>query len=30
MQDEINEKVVALVVNNAKMGAAELSRALEN
>ena len=29
MQDEINEKVVALVVNNAKMGASELRRALE-
>ena len=29
MQDEINEKVVALVVNNVKMGAAELRRALE-
>ena len=29
MQDEINEKVVALVVNNAKMGAEELRRALE-
>lgn len=29
MQDEINEKVVALVVNNAKMGASELRRALD-
>ena len=29
MQDEINEKVVALVVNNAKMGASELRKALE-
>lgn len=29
MQDEINEKVVALVVDNAKMGAGELRRALE-
>jgi len=29
MQDEINEKVVALVINNAKMGASELRRALE-
>lgn len=29
MQDEINEKVVALVVNNTKMGAAELRRAIE-
>ena len=29
MQDEINEKVVALVVSNVKMGAAELRRALE-
>lgn len=29
MQDEINEKVVALVVNNAKMGASELRRLLE-
>lgn len=29
MQDEINEKVVALVVNNAKMDASELRKALE-
>ena len=29
MQDEINEKVVALVINYVKMGASELRRALE-
>ena len=29
MQDEVNEKVVALVINNVKMGASELRRALE-
>ena len=29
MQDEINEKVVALVVNNAKFGTAELCKLLE-
>lgn len=29
MQDEINEKIVALVINNTKMCASELRRALE-